>query len=1235
MIRRFFSGARCHSLTSLAVAIPVGIAAAVSSLAQGASEPPPPPHASPLPAEIQQSTFGLPPGFVAELVAAEPDGGKFVALQFDHAGRLWAMTALEYPLDANEAGEEARALFARGGRDRVVVFDTPTRPGRQQARTFADGLVMPLGLLPYRGGAFVQYGPEIRYYVDANRDGRAEGYSTILGGFGIEDSHLFPHQFTRAPGGWLWLAQGAFNYSEVRTSDGKVTPFNKTKLARWRPDGSRFEIIGWGPCNIWGLVLDRHGEAFIQEANDQGWPMMPFLEGASYPLCGDDVPRPYAPPFPKTGGREMGGTGLSGLALSEGADSFPGDWRDVFFVNNPITRKIQAIRLHRSADPGDSAAGPRAYGNGWQLEHLPDFALSSDPWFRPVAMTFGPDGCLYVVDWYNQIISHNEVPRKHPERDKARGRIWRFRHQSQPHRIEVPNLYEVPEMDLLHHLAAVNTWEATAAWHEIVDRNAEGLAPGLAAILDDASRPADLRIRALWCLEELGRLERPHILTSLAAPERSLRREALRAAATLPATRLPADEAVALARQSLDDSDRLVRQEAIRWQVRLLNEPAAAGPVASAAAGALIQAAASPPPASDARYSAFFDAFEAYLIRGGLEQAPEALDAWLASQGAIKGEATAFAALARGGASGARRLAAQWPGLERAPSGDELMLLAGNAGDPVVRSVLESALANPSALRQIHARRAALGSGDALARILEPALKALVVQRSDPESEELMIQLAEGFRLPGLENELIAAATRTNAGPAIQASALRALRASGSTRLDVFRQLALSAHEPVRREAVAALSSSRSDEAVASLLELWATLSPPLRRQAVDRLTQSPGSARQLLAAVGEGAIAQGELNGYALERLSVVLPDHPRIRELEAALGSSRRPVLRLDGTDEAYIATNLSLEGPFTVETWVRLDPPIGNQDSILGGADQLDANFYDGRFRIWIGGGVHDIAVARRPVTAGHWTHVAFTRDAEGYFRIYLDGALEATSAGRDNRQFTGLDVGRSNVPGGTAGQFAYYRIWSRCRDEAEVQTMAGSDIPGTIGDLLYRSSGESWGSTAAGARVELTGDVPPVLDAAEAAALESRFARYRVLPVSEGDRESGRQQFIALCAPCHAIGGDGGRIGPALDGAGAHGLEALLRNLLTPNAAIEAGYRRFRVETVEGDVIEGLLVSQDADSVTVRVPGAEDQRHRRSDLRRASFLRDSLMPEGLLEGIEDSQARDLLAYLLDRQ
>ncbi|HMO65442.1 MAG TPA: hypothetical protein PKE47_09525, partial [Verrucomicrobiota bacterium] len=269
-------------------------------------EPPPPPGPSPLTPEQQQATFSAPPGFVVELVAAEPDGGKFVALNFDHAGRLWTCTALEYPVDANESPAEARALFARGGRDKLLVIDTPTLPGRQGVRTFADGLAIPLGVLPYKDGAIAQYGPEVRFYRDPDGDGRADGHEALLTGFGIEDSHLFPHQFMRAPGNVVLLAQGAFNFSQVRDRDGRVTEFNRTKLARFRPDGTRFEIIGWGPCNIWGLEMNRLGEFFIQEANDQRWPMMPFLQGASYPLCGDDVPKPYAPPFPKLGKQDMG-----------------------------------------------------------------------------------------------------------------------------------------------------------------------------------------------------------------------------------------------------------------------------------------------------------------------------------------------------------------------------------------------------------------------------------------------------------------------------------------------------------------------------------------------------------------------------------------------------------------------------------------------------------------------------------------------------------------------------------------------------------------------------------------------------------------------------------------------------------------------------------------------------------------------------------------------------------------
>src|SRR5690606_18187922 len=169
---------------------------------------------------------------------------------------------------------------------------------------------------------------------------------------------------------------------------------------------------------------------FIQEANDFGYPVMPFEEYANYPGCSDAQWKPYAPEFPSLARDfRMGGTGLSGLALTDAEGPFPEKWRDVMLIANPITNRIQAIRMTRD-------------GASWNLAPPEDFLVSSDPWFRPVAITMGPDGCLYIVDWYNRIISHNEVPRNHPERDKTRGRIWRVKATAQPP-LAVPNFAEL------------------------------------------------------------------------------------------------------------------------------------------------------------------------------------------------------------------------------------------------------------------------------------------------------------------------------------------------------------------------------------------------------------------------------------------------------------------------------------------------------------------------------------------------------------------------------------------------------------------------------------------------------------------------------------------------------------------------------------------------------------------------------------------------------------------------
>lgn len=1196
---------------------------------QGAAEPKAPAKASPLSPEEQQATFSVPPGFKVELVAAEPDGGKFVAIHFDHAGRMWTMTALEYPLDANEAGAEAKALFERGGRDKVLVFDSPTLPGRQTARTFADGLVMPLGVLPYKGGAYVQYGDAIRFYFDSNGDGKADGFTNVLTGFGIEDSHLFPHQFTRAPGGWFWLAQGAFNYSKVKTTDGTQTDFNKTKLARWRPDGSQFETIGWGPCNIWGLVLDRHGEAFIQEANDQGWPVMPFLESASYPLCGDDVPRPYAPPFPKTGEKEMGGTGLSGLALSEGADSFPGEWRDVFFINNPITRKVQAIRVHRNSSPsplGGERGGERGegYGNGWQLEHLPDFVLSSDPWFRPVAMAFGPDGCLYVVDWYNQIISHNEVPRKHPERDKTRGRVWRIRHESQPHRTEVPNLYTASDAQLLTSLKTANTWEVNAAWQQVVDRKAVSLAPELAKLLLDDQQPADVRIRALWAIEGLGKLELAHVRMLALADHRALRKEALRA---LRSGKFPHADVVRLGEARLDDQDRLVRQESLRALVGMIAQPDESGRPAWPVVRRLLRAVIAPPATGGEKFQSYFQTFETYLVRRSLEHQPAAIQAWLATNDNLNSPARALAAVTLGGIAGAKEMAAILRLFPRALTTEEILLLAQQSSDADVGSTLKSALGEIGNLKLLHDNRVRLANQPALAPLLVDALRSLIAKDPSDANHALLAQLATGFRLSGLETELITAATKPGSKPDAQLAALRALREAGSTRVDVLRRFAVSGNDAVRREAVTALAAAKSDAATPALLELWPSLTPALRKTAVDRLASSPASAKQLVAAVGSGAIARDELDGYTLDKLATVLPDDATVKSLVAELGSSLRPVLRLNGDDGDWLDTELALDGPFTVECWVKLDPGIGNQDSILGAPGQFDANFYDSRFRVWIAG-VNDIVTATKPMTAESWTHVAISRDVAGTFRLYLNGELDATGAAKEPRRFEKLTPFRSTVAGGTAGEFAEFRVWNSCRSADEIR--AGANLALTAN--LFTGSGANWGKLHGSAKVERTADFPPVQSEAEAKALEVRFAKFRALGQQPGDLGRGQQVFTATCGVCHAVKGTGGKIGPALDGAGAHGLEAVLRNVLTPNAAMEAGYRMFRAETKDGDVIEGLLAAQDADSVTLRQPNTEDQRLLRASLKRAAFLRTSVMPEGLFDALLPQEVSDLLAYLL---
>jgi putative membrane-bound dehydrogenase-like protein len=1171
---------------------------------------------SPLRPEEEKQTFVVPEGYEVELVASEETGlPKPITVQFDDAGRMWSITATEYPVDGNETPEQSMELWKSGGQDRVVVFDDPLKAGPQTPRTFADGLAMPMGLLPWKDGAIVGLGPEIVFLGDADGDGKADSREVLVKGFGVQDSHLMPHQFTMMPGGWVGMAQGAFNRSAVVAGGKEPVSFDYCKLGRFRPDGSEFEVIGYGLNNIWGFVLNRQGEMFIQEANDMNYSVVPFQVGSSYPGIGSQKFKPYAPFAPPVADYTMGGTGLSGLALSEDrSGGFPEPWRDVMFVANPITRTINAVKV------------TGIEGGGYKMERLPDFLGSSDEWFRPIAISFGPDGCLYIVDWYNKIISHNEVPRKHPDRDKTRGRIWRVRHSSQQDRT-APNIAKLPDAQLVEQLKSDSTWALRAAWRQIVFRQAKGLTPQLQALARDRSATADARIHALWSLEGLGLADAELIAAMTASDDRNIRREA---------AALSASAALA------EDADPQVRAQAIRTLSRggsLGDLIAFAKPELNPETGLVLEGKAAwggrlgkPLPAGPA----YDRAFERYLVRAALERLPEKLAAFLDGPEAaqLPAENRLFASLALPAELATPRFVRAWTEIKRDPNDEELLLLIKGHSDPTLQPVVAGLFSDPekapgllSAALRLRDR---LGSED-LRALFTPAARTL-------DDGALLAEVAATFRLEGVKDILLERIRVNAADPVKQAGLINALGRIGAggdpvvVALAMDKKLAL----PARRAAVVAIGASGNgsgaDIVHSVLAELPAEACPGL----LDDLSGSAAGSRVILKGIEGGRIDTELLTPGALERMHTLLEKDAGMKALWARMAGRFPRALRLGGNGDDFVASDLVLDGPFTVEAWVRLNEGIANADGVLGRPGGMDMNFFDGKFRVFGGPEVADVVVATKSMVPGSWTHVAVTRDDANECAIYINGELDARGTKKLPGRFEHLNVGQTTPAAGTSGDLMEVRVWNIARGASAIRRDFFRRIDPTEKPrgLVYRfpSGSDSDATLVRGkARIEGLTDAPQLLSSEEALAQSVRLEHFKTLAAKDGDVKSGEATFNGVCLSCHTLGGKGAGAAPALDGSGHRDLESLLTALLNPNAAVEAGYRAFRVETHDGRLMEGFLVKQDTEGVTLKIMGGVEFHFPSGEIRRAGFTNRSFMAPGLLDALADQQATDLLLYI----
>jgi len=378
-------------------------------------------ESEPLTPEEERASLTVPEGFEVQLFAAEPQVNKPVNLAFDARGRLWVTSSYEYPYAAaRERWADAEGSRVNDSRDGVFILEDTDGDGRADKKTvFAGGLNIPTGVLPWGKGCIAWSIPNIWYFEDTDGDDVCDKRTVLFGPLGWEkDVHGNCSSFRLGADGWVYGTHGFSNTShfKVRAENlqgakpgdaGTELLLNSGNVYRFKPDGSRIELFTAGQVNPFGLAWDRWGHLYSADCHSA--PIYQLIPGAVYPSFGK--PHDGLGFGPVMIEHTHGSTGICGVVYLDRGIWGP-EWDDRTLIGNVVTSRVNLDRLTFAGST------PKAHEE-------PDFMTSKDPWFRPVDLRMGPEGTLYVADFYNRIIGHYEVPLTHPGRDKERGRIWR------------------------------------------------------------------------------------------------------------------------------------------------------------------------------------------------------------------------------------------------------------------------------------------------------------------------------------------------------------------------------------------------------------------------------------------------------------------------------------------------------------------------------------------------------------------------------------------------------------------------------------------------------------------------------------------------------------------------------------------------------------------------------------------------------------------------------------------
>lgn len=500
--------------------------------------------------EEEQASFTTADGYQINLFASEREGVvKPTQIAWDEKGRLYAACSPTYP----------QTLASIPPADYILVLEDTDGDGRaDKSWRFAEGLTMVQGVEPGAGGVYVCDFDQLLHFRDTDGDGRADERRVIFSGFGIGDTHQLINSICHGPDGSLWFSQGLHAMSRVETPWG-VARLDRAAVWRMRPRQMRLEGFfggGMAGANCWGIAFDDYGQVFHKSGDRPHgyWTVPGMVRGAS-----------------------PSGSGSTTDANQSYANS-PQQYHSVgpLFETSPKTTSLDIIGTRALPDEIQGCAVIGGYfgglvelhrfedaGSGFKTSQLPRLVKSSSSAFRPVDVSVGPDGGIYLADWFNPVIGHYQVSYADPLRDRTHGRIWRVTAKGRAG-IRQPALAALKPPELLEQLRSPERWTRYQAKRLLFDAPAAEVLAAADAWVNGLTAPSPENER-LW-MEVIGVFEahespRPALLARLlAARDPRIRAYGTRVAGTW-SDRLP--EALDLLQERVRDEHPRVRLEAV------------------------------------------------------------------------------------------------------------------------------------------------------------------------------------------------------------------------------------------------------------------------------------------------------------------------------------------------------------------------------------------------------------------------------------------------------------------------------------------------------------------------------------------------------------------------------------------------------------------------------------------------------------------------------------------------